>query len=121
MVILQHALQNLFQVADLKEQNQINQINSLVICQEQSGHVDYFIVTLRRQLAPLSSLILPSHVSLNQAGSLLTGQQDNITPGPRRPLPLSCLTKKNDTRGEEFIKILLRHEIDAAVMTCALG
>ncbi|TNN45300.1 hypothetical protein EYF80_044485 [Liparis tanakae] len=34
-------------------------------------------ITLRRQLSPLSSLILPSHVSLNQEGSLLMRAQHN--------------------------------------------
>lgn len=69
-IIFQHALQNLFQVADLKEDKkrevyETRLAKSILSCLAVSQ------ITLRRQLAMLSSLILPSHVSLNQKGSLL--------------------------------------------------
>ena len=90
MIILQHALENLFQVADLKEQHKSNNFRFSFSSgakwkkRNNPGHIGFSCllkgtmsypvvsqITLRRQLAPLSSLILPSHASLNQEGSLL--------------------------------------------------
>lgn len=84
MIIFQHALQNLFQVADLKDKKKKSEKEVKKKTTQKTrllkGILSYPAVsqiTLRRQLAPLSSLILPSHVSLNQEGSLLMRAQEN--------------------------------------------
>ncbi len=96
VIIFQHALENLFQVADLKEQNQSYNLDPRsnqekeVKKKKKPRHLGHSRlpwgilsypavsqITLRRQFSPLSSLILPSHVSLNQEGSLLMRAQEN--------------------------------------------